>query len=350
MGQQELTQRVNKLLAVWKANIETNKPLNFYDINLVAEDVAAKLLNWVFNLELENLNERQKNFPGIDLGDTKNEIAYQVTSRKDAKKIKESLEKFVNGPNQTFSKGMKFFIINNKKPKLSRKKYDSICPDFDPDLDILTLDDLIIKIKEIYRQDRERFNNILEFLEDEFGDNREPARRETGDLYKILLEGSRKYYDALKGPNGRFKNLRISDIILPRLPNEWIATHAATDSTADAEIKKTTAEYVGIEKKRKILNVLDALPVMWKKECKHTVIVGEVGMGKTVSLIHWWEKYLENRGETKPVPVFIELNEFNQLKEEKRDGFILSMIYDHYGNPSITTREEIWEAMKRPMH
>jgi hypothetical protein len=176
MGQQELTQRVNKLLAVWKANIETNKPLNFYDINLVAEDVAAKLLNWVFNLELENLNERQKNFPGIDLGDTKNKIAFQVTSRNDSKKIKESLEKFMNGPNRTFSEGMKFFIINDK-PKLGRQRYDSICPDFDIDIDILTLDDLIVEIKKIYRRDRERFDTILKFLEEEF------ERTGSGDLF-----------------------------------------------------------------------------------------------------------------------------------------------------------------------
>jgi len=344
-----LTQRICELLSRWKAKIETNKAMNFYDINLVAEDVAAKLLNWIFDLELENLNEKQKNFPGIDLGDTKNEIAFQVTSRNDAKKIKESLEKFMNGPNQKFSKGMKFFIINNK-PNLSRQKYDSICPDFDTDLDILTLDDLIVEVKKIYRQDRERFDSILAFLEEEFGDNRETGRGETVDLYKILLEGSRKYYDALKGPNGRFKNLRISDIILPRLSNEWIETHAVTGSMAYSEIKKNTTEYVGTEKKSEILNVLDALPVIWKKECKHTVIMGAVGMGKTVSLIHCWEKYLENRKEIKPVPVFIELNEFNQLKEDKRDGFILSMIYQYYGNTSTKTREEIWEAMRRPLH
>jgi hypothetical protein len=153
----------------------------------------------------------------------------------------------------------------------------------------------------------------------------------------------------LKGPNGRFKNIRISDIILPRLPNEWLKSHTSTDTTVDSEIKENTTEYVGTEKKSEMLNVLDLLPVMWKKECKHTVIVGAVGMGKTVSLIHWWEKYLENREETKPVPVFIELNEFNQIKEVKRDGFILSMIYEHYGNTSTITREDIWEAMKRPM-
>jgi hypothetical protein len=49
-----------------------------------------------------------------------------------------------------------------------------------------------------------------------------------------------------------------------------------------------------------------------------------------------------------PVPVFIALNEFNQVKEENRQGFILNYIRENYCDSS-TSIEEIWDAMKQPV-
>jgi WD40 repeat protein len=74
--------------------------------------------------------------------------------------------------------------------------------------------------------------------------------------------------------------------------------------------------------------IIEVLPILWKSEVKHAVIVGEGGMGKTVSLIQWWENLL-GPGEKSipvPVPVSIALNEFNQVSEAKREGFILETI------------------------
>jgi hypothetical protein len=42
-----------------------------------------------------------------------------------------------------------------------------------------------------------------------------PGGEQVEPLPARLYHGSKKYYDALRGPNGRFKFLRISDIILP---------------------------------------------------------------------------------------------------------------------------------------
>lgn len=156
------------------------------------------------------------------------------------------------------------------------------------------------------------------------------------EIRSLLYRGSRIYYDALLGPNGRFKyHRKISDIILPHLANEKTGIHIAIDNSTDSNKKETMA------------NLLEALPLLWEKECKHAVIVGEAGIGKTASLIHLWGKLLENSDETKPVTVFIALNEYNQIKEEKKDEFILSMIQKNYGKASITQRE-IWEVMTRP--
>lgn len=337
MGELNDIQRVADLLSWWKAQIHTRNAVDFFDINRVAENISAKLLNLVYNWNLKNLNEEQKNFPGIDLGDDDNKIAFQVTSKKDPQKIKESLDKFVKGPIQRFPNGIHFFIVNDKKTQLSPEKYQAICPTFDPNKHIFTDKDLIVEIRKIYRKDRDRFNEILEFLELEFRDDRESGgRRNTGDLFALLKEGSKRYYDALRGPNGRFNyHRKISDIILPRPASERAGIHSTLDNLPDGE------------KKEIMENLSEALPLLWEKECKHTVIAGEPGIGKTFSLIHLWGKFLENSAETKPVTLFIALNEYNQLKEEKRDEFILFMIQENYGNAS-TTQKEIWEAMKRP--
>jgi hypothetical protein len=336
-------QKVSDLLSFWLSQIRSRNAIDFFDINRVAENIAATLLNLVYNLDLKNLNEEIRNFPGIDLGDEKNKIAFQVTSRTDSRKIEESLKKFVEGPISRFPQGIRFFIVNNEKPHLSSGKLTSICPGFDPDIDILTDKDLMVEIKKIYRQDRERFYRILDFLKTEFGSENDSISLKK-EPSKALLEGSRRYYNALHGDNGRFRYLGISESILSHPENEWSENPLISELCEDAENKFEYKKSVQKENKLNILNVISSL---WNKKCKHAIITGDSGMGKTVSLIHCWKNYLKNQDEIKPVPVFIPLNEFNQVKKYNRDDFILFMILRYY--ESSLTKEQIWEAMKKPL-
>ena len=150
------------------------------------------------------------------------------------------------------------------------------------------------------------------------------------DLHHTLFNGSKKYHDALTGVNGRFKHLKIADTILSQPENEWIETRVSVDGDNS-------------------LNVLSALPVLWKKECKHTVIVGEGGLGKTVSLIRLWDENTQIYEPGKPVPIFIALNEYNQASDTSdRNDFIISMIKDYYLDDSVSDAD-VWEAMKTPI-
>jgi hypothetical protein len=91
--------------------------------------------------------------------------------------------------------------------------------------------------------------------------------------------------------------------------------------------------------------------MLWKLKVKHAVIVGEGGMGKTVSLVQWWENLLGagDAGEkSNPVPVFIALNDFNQVSEAKREGFILESISKNYGLGK-TSPGQIESLMKTPL-
>ncbi|EGY02472.1 hypothetical protein AZA_87106 [Nitrospirillum viridazoti Y2] len=67
------------------------------DINLALEDAFIPILKSVYNLpHLVNLNRKQKNFPGIDLGDDHDRICFQVTSTTSLDKVKATVRQFMD--------------------------------------------------------------------------------------------------------------------------------------------------------------------------------------------------------------------------------------------------------------
>ena len=65
-----------------------------YDANIYAQDILCRLYNTVFGIQLNNLNKEKTTVEGIDLGDTENRIAVQVTSENNSTKIKETIRIF----------------------------------------------------------------------------------------------------------------------------------------------------------------------------------------------------------------------------------------------------------------
>lgn len=67
------------------------------DINLALEDSFIPILKSVYNLpNLINLNRKQKNFPGIDLGDDHDRVCFQVTSTTSLDKVKATIRQFMD--------------------------------------------------------------------------------------------------------------------------------------------------------------------------------------------------------------------------------------------------------------
>ncbi len=183
-------------------------------------------------------------------------------------------------------------------------------------------------------------------------------------VYEKLFRGSEDYYCALRSPNGRFRFLNISEIILPRSEHYWIETRVEMNKSVFVGQRGDSLE-------KSSPGIINALPCLWNNKVPHAVIVGDGGMGKTVSLIHLWEKFLKlgesesitQRATNKeperrpkessipggpPLPVFIALNELNQVPCGKREGFILEMIRKYYGQNEVST-EEIEAIMKTPL-
>ncbi len=66
------------------------------DINLALEDALIPVLKAVYNLpNLVNLNRKQRNYPGIDLGDDHDRVAFQVTSTTSLDKVKFTVRQFM---------------------------------------------------------------------------------------------------------------------------------------------------------------------------------------------------------------------------------------------------------------
>ena len=96
--------------------VELSSSLNLHDININTEDTFCELLNYIYSdRKFKNLNsELDVNYEAIDLGDDKNDIAFQVTSTIERKKAVETLEKYktTNNYNKVY-----MLYCKIKKPK-----------------------------------------------------------------------------------------------------------------------------------------------------------------------------------------------------------------------------------------
>lgn len=151
----------------WISQIRLNNYLDYFDINKMSENLSLKLLNELYDLNLVNVNYDKRNTPSVDLIDDKNSIAFQITSRTDAKKIKESLEKFVeNKLNLRFSNGVRFVILNFDTVKKGRYKYSDIYPYFDFEKHVITDKKIISDIEKLLLTDEDKFYKILQIFKD----------------------------------------------------------------------------------------------------------------------------------------------------------------------------------------
>jgi len=171
LNQQTQLKRIIMLLDFWLIQIKTYNYESFTDINKAGEDLSRRLLNLVYNYELQDLNKITKNYPGLDLGDeTKAMVGVQVTSTNTRKKLMDTLTKVVKYKHdKVFTNGIKMLILNGDGFRLGKAKQQpaDVLSSFDVKRDILVLTDLIDKIKEIYETDTQRFNSIMALLERE---------------------------------------------------------------------------------------------------------------------------------------------------------------------------------------
>nr|WP_254217508.1 SMEK domain-containing protein [Burkholderia multivorans] len=88
-------QVIDELTAV-SHQVQSRAGLQLYDLNRYLEDFLKDILNIVLDCNLKNLNEERSNNPGLDLGDDKKGIAFQVTSTKSSEKVNKTLDNAID--------------------------------------------------------------------------------------------------------------------------------------------------------------------------------------------------------------------------------------------------------------
>ena len=161
-------------------------------------------------------------------------------------------------------------------------------------------------------------------------------QNDTRKLLKQLSNGSRAYYAELTGINGPYHHLQISDAILAGI-NKPEPVNLQPEARLQTTLKNKRGYKFSLE---------NCLQELWKQEKSHVILFGDGGMGKTVSLIHFWEMFLKTQKET--IPIFLTCMN-TTASETERHGFITKRIVWHYLRLKVPPGEyinAIWDVFK----
>jgi len=153
-------------------------------------------------------------------------------------------------------------------------------------------------------------------------------------LPERLRQGSAAHLERLK--KGRFKHLNIIQLLL---------TGNNLPDLIDTQVKSGDTE----------TPLQQAVQSLWGREKPHAVVLGDGGMGKTVSLVRLWEDMLRQSAVgswQSAVPVFVALNEYNAIPESEKHDFVLRSIARNCGLAEALTddwKNALWEFLKTPL-
>ncbi|GAA0093329.1 hypothetical protein UT300009_33590 [Paraclostridium bifermentans] len=181
-------------LSIIKNQVYMSNKNGLFDINTYCENLFCELLNIVYDLDLENLNNNYYNFPAIDLGDYNRKICFQVTSTNDIKKIRYTVDKFKENELDKYFDSLYIFILGVKR------NYKSNI-DGQPNLvfniqkNIIDIGDLSIYINKL---EEDKINEILNYLRNKVDINiNKVYYSHDKNLLNLFNESIRKYIKIL---------------------------------------------------------------------------------------------------------------------------------------------------------
>lgn len=142
--------------------ISARNKLGQFDLTKVCEDFFKEVLNCVYGISLLNLNRERNNNPGLDLGDERAKIAYQVTSLGTSQKINNTLAAITTDQLMKFLQ-IRILVIGKKQSRYSlsgelaaKAKFDerSIFDIYDLMKEIVVLDiDILYSLNDIFTKE-----------------------------------------------------------------------------------------------------------------------------------------------------------------------------------------------------
>lgn len=151
------------MLSDLKTQISTRTRLNMQDITVITENFCRDLLNVVLSLDLTNLNDQRSNEPGLDLGDEKAGVAFQITATKTSAKVQDTIDKITAVQKVKFQE-VRVLVLGSKQSTYTVNNQNY--PDFKWDRDIWDLDDICRNLMSL---DLLKLQKLHELVSGEFG-------------------------------------------------------------------------------------------------------------------------------------------------------------------------------------
>ncbi|WP_422048115.1 SMEK domain-containing protein [Shimia sp.] len=138
------------------------------DINLALEDAFIPILKATYNLpNLINLNRRVKNFPGIDLGDDHDRVAFQLTSTTTLDKVKSTVQQFMDRAYYNSFDELFVLMLTPKQSTYSQAAIDGLLTDqfsFNCKKHIIDLGDILREVSALRVTAQERILREFEHI------------------------------------------------------------------------------------------------------------------------------------------------------------------------------------------
>lgn len=181
-------------LAWVQSEIQLSGFAALYDNHIVAEDFFCGFLNLLYGYNLTNVNHIVRNAPAIDLADSENRIAVQVTATASQEKVQSTIKKFLKYELYADYDRLCVLFLGDM-PKCEKPVETEGRFAFDKQSDLLDMKDLIQEIKKRSTQElgkldaylKEEMNLQLAGREEEGKSGRKPGPVIAGCLVPAAL-------------------------------------------------------------------------------------------------------------------------------------------------------------------
>ena len=180
-------EEIVEMLNNFKSEVQTFSALGLLNINKHSENFLKRILNLTYNYELENLNKGKSNFPGLDLGDTGDSVAFQITATKKSDKIDDTLSTCLTYKHYEKFKAINIFILTNKQSTYTLKTVTEPHFSFSAEKNIMDFNDLF---KEIEHLAPTRMKAMYEYIKSELQPVIEAIRDNKFEEEKYLLDAT----------------------------------------------------------------------------------------------------------------------------------------------------------------
>ena len=124
MSRQLELNKIKEIISIFSEKIKIGSASNELNDNVIAENIFLNIFNLLYDWNLSNFNEKEANFPCIDLGDFDNAVCFQISGTASKKKINSTLRCFFNNDLHKHFKTLYFYFLKGDV-KYEEKDYEN---------------------------------------------------------------------------------------------------------------------------------------------------------------------------------------------------------------------------------